>query len=86
MLSYIESVIGYNFFEDFLTYYVSNNFLTSIDQYTVRTTFSSFLEIMYNGMPDTVNQVLAQIDWEAWIFNAGLDPTNSLDFNNPYAQ
>jgi hypothetical protein len=72
--------------QDFITYYLYNNYLACIDQFVIRQDLLSFLEIMYNGMPDMVNNVFAQIDFEAWIYNVGPDPTGSLNFNNALAQ
>lgn len=44
MLQYIEnSILGYVLMEDFLTYYVYNNWLTSIDAFTMRNTFLNFV-------------------------------------------
>jgi hypothetical protein len=88
MLAYIESLIGYELMEDFMMYYLYNNWFSSIDQYTVRAVFSSFLEIMLapTDNQEGVNEILSMIDWDAWIFNVGPDPTGTLNFTNPYAQ
>jgi leukotriene-A4 hydrolase len=88
MLAYLETLIGYELMEDFMTYFLYNNWLTQVDQYTVRTNFLQFLEQMYAPFDDSagVNAVLAAMDWDAWIFNVGPDPTGTLNFTNPYAQ
>lgn len=55
MLAYIEkNVLGYALMEDFLTYYIYNNALTSIDAFTMRETFSNFVESIASD-PETVN-------------------------------
>lgn len=61
LLAYIESVIGYYMMEEFMTYYLYNNWMKQIDQYTVRTTFQNFLENAYATTGDTlaVNAILA---------------------------
>jgi len=30
---------------------------------------------------DTVNELLAEINYEEWIYGVGTDPTGTLDFN-----
>lgn len=80
MLAYIEkNVLGYALMEDFLTYYIYNNALTSIDAFTMRETFSNFVESIA-GDPETVNEILAEVDFETWIYGVGTDPSGTLDF------
>ena len=67
--------------QDFITYYITTNSLTSINAFTERATFSSFIESNYDDA-DEVNEILAMVDYEAWIYEVGLDPTGTLNFTN----
>jgi hypothetical protein len=49
----------------------------SICAFRTRQTFSDFVEQYYTN-PDTVDQVLSQIDYETWIYVVGGDPTGTL--------
>ena len=83
MLQYIEdSILGYVLMEDFITFYIYNNFLTSIDAFTMRNTFSNYVQSMLET-PEAVNEALAMIDFEEWIYGIGWDPTGTLDFSTP---
>jgi leukotriene-A4 hydrolase len=80
LLAYIETLIGYENMEDFLTYFVYNDYMVSIDGFQVREIFREFLPTVANGNATWVNEVLSQIDWELWIYGVGPDPTMSLNF------
>jgi len=67
--------------QDFITYYLTTNSLTSINAFTERATFSSFIENNYDDA-DEVNEILAMVDYEEWIYEVGLDPTGTLNFTN----
>ena len=67
--------------QDYITYYIESNSLTSINAFTERSTFSSFVENYYDDA-DQVNEILAMIDYEEWIYEVGLDPTGTLNFTN----
>ena len=82
LLAYIyDQVIGYVAMEDFITYYIETNSLQSICAFAERRTFSNFVESYYDT-PDDVNDYLAMVDYEAWIYEVGNDPTGTLDFTN----
>ena len=83
-LQWIEDfVLGYYHMEDFLEYYLVMNSLMSIDEFTMRKTFSNFIETYY---PDANhdNDLLQSIQFTQWIYEVGPDPTGLLDFTNPY--
>lgn len=82
LLAYImQSVLSYEAMEDYITYYIESNSLTSINAFTERSTFSSFVENYYDDA-DQVNEILAMVDYEEWIYEVGLDPTGTLNFTN----
>ena len=68
--------------EDFITYYIAMNNLSSINAFTgFRKTFSNFIETYWqNG--NRVNQILSSIWYEEWIYPVGPDPTGLLNFTN----
>ena len=77
-------MIGYVAMEDFMTYYINYNKLTSIDAFKMRETFSKFLSGYFsedNMTPETVNAILYEINYEDWIYGVGTDPSGTLDFN-----
>jgi len=82
-LQFIEDfVIGYYHMEDFITYYITMNNLSSINAFEgFRKTFSNFIET-YWGNANRVNQILSSIWYEEWIYPVGPDPTGLLFFNN----
>jgi hypothetical protein len=82
-LQFIEDfVIGYYHMEDFITYYLTMNNLSSINAFEgFRKTFSNFIET-YWGNANRVNQILSSIWYEEWIYPVGPDPTGLLFFNN----
>ena len=81
LLQYIEdSVIGYNKMEDFITYYIENNYLMSITRFDMEATFASFIEETYTESASQVNSILSMVDYETWIYDVGLDPTGTLNF------
>lgn len=80
-----EQVLDYYIMEDFVTYFVNNNNLMSVNAFTgMRKSFGTFIEGYYKwkGNPDGVNQVLQQIDYASWIYKSKWDPTGQLDFSN----
>lgn len=79
---YIEQeVLDYNIVEDFFTYYLTQENLMSICAFTFRHVFSNFVEQYYTDA-DTVNNVLAMVNYEEWIYEMGPDPTGTLSFSN----
>lgn len=76
-------MLTYEAVEDFITYYIENNSLVSINAFTERNTFSNFVENYFDDA-DQVNDILAMVDYEAWIYEVGLDPSGSLNFTNTY--
>lgn len=81
LLQWIEdSVLDTVYMEDFLTYYIVNNKLTSINAFTMRETFANFVETFFNPDSSMVNSILEKVNWEEWIYVVGLDPTGTLNF------
>lgn len=68
------------YMEDFMTYYIVNNALTSINAFTMRETFANFVETFFNPDSSMVNSILEKVNWEEWIYVVGLDPTGTLNF------
>lgn len=66
--------------EDFITYYIENNYLMSINRFDMQATFASFIEETYTTDASQVNSILSQVDYETWIYDVGLDPTGTLNF------
>jgi hypothetical protein len=49
----------------------------------MRSTFSKFVEAYFSSVdstPETVNAILAEVDFETWIYGVGTDPSGTLDF------
>jgi hypothetical protein len=85
-LWYIEQeVLDYNIMEDFFTYYLTQENLMSICAFTYRHVFSNFVE-QYFTDADQVNDVLAMVNYEEWIYEMGTDPTGTLNFTNSATQ
>ena len=81
LLQWIEdSVLDTIYMEDFMTYYIVNNKLTSINAFTMRETFANFVETFFNPNSSMVNSILDKVNWEEWIYVVGLDPTGTLNF------
>ena len=81
LLQYIEdSVIGYNMMEDFITYYIENNYLMSINRFDMMATFAAFVEENYTESSSQVNSILSMVNYEEWLYEVGLDPTGTLNF------
>lgn len=83
LLAFIEQTIGYPNTEDFLTYYVYNNMYTSVDSFQVREMFREFIPTVANGNSTWVNEMLSMVDWDAWQYTVGPDPTHTLNFMTP---
>lgn len=48
----------------------------------MRNTFSNYVQSMLET-PEAVNEALAMIDFEEWIYGIGWDPTGTLKFSTP---
>ena len=64
LFAFLETLIGYEGMQDFLTYYVYNNYMQSVDNFQVMEIFREFLPTVANGNATLVNEILGQIDWE----------------------
>lgn len=63
--------------QDFVTYYINENYLTSICGFKWRQIFSDYIE-MISGSPDVAMGYLKLVDYENWVYNTGPDPTGTL--------
>lgn len=77
--------------EFFLSYYLNERALTSIQTYQFTRTFSQYVEganIAYTNplnlqlSPDDVGDILAMIEYDEWLYEEGSDPTMTLNFTN----
>ena len=80
LLTYMESLIGRSEMKSFLNFYMSQHSLTSITTIELRETWEFFVEYMIPDLTgEEVNQILASVDWETWLYVPGLAPVE-LDF------
>lgn len=80
-----QSVLGYAAMNDWFIYYLTNYNLMSICAFTYRHAFSNFVESYYTDA-DQVNDILAMVNYEEWIYEMGPDPTGTLNFTNSATQ
>lgn len=81
LIYYLESIVtDQAAVQDFFTFYVDYNNLMSICAFQYRHTYSAFVDQYYTD-DDTVNQVLEQVDYEAWIYEVGNAPA-PITFTN----
>lgn len=67
----------------FLRFYIKEHSLTSITTIQMRETWEYFVEYKIPDLNSTqVNEILAAMDWSAWLYKPGLPPVIS-DFNTP---
>jgi leukotriene-A4 hydrolase len=82
LLYYLESVVtSQAAVQDFFNFYINYNNLMSICAFRYRQTYSAFVDQYYTN-DDQVNQILEMVDYEAWIYEVGPEPTGTLDFTN----
>lgn len=80
-LTYLESLVGDEAFRMFLRYWVQERFLTSVQYTDLIETWGQWVEQNYD--PVTVNDILAQSNWNWWLFKAELPPEGTFDFSTP---
>lgn len=77
--------------EYFLSYYLNDRALTSIQTYQFTRTFSQYVEgvnMAYTDTmnlqlsPDDVGDILSMIEYDEWLYETGSDPTRTLIFTN----
>lgn len=75
--------------QNYLTYYLNMYRFQSLCAFSMRLSFSNFVEgvgmnstnPMYVPLePNDVNNILDEIDYEDWIYQTGYDPTGTLNF------
>ena len=82
-LYYLQSLVGEDNFKNFLQFYMKEHSLTSITTIQLRETWEFFVERMIPGLSAAeVNQILAAVDWQAWMYESTLAP-EPLDFTTP---
>jgi len=85
LLYYMESLIGRPQMKRFLNFYMQEHKLTSITTIQLRQSWEFFVEYQIPGLSaEQVNEILAAMDWESWMFQPGLPPVQ-LDFSTPEA-
>ena len=83
LLYYMESLVGYKTFKDFIAYYIDKEAYKSINTDEMIASWNFFVENMIPGLSaEQVNQVLSAMDWTAWIDEPGLPPVE-LNFTTP---
>jgi len=78
-LYYINSTIGDEQFQDFLQYYIYQNFEKSITTVELRRNWETWVQDNYEK--EEVNPILANINWSKWMYEGGFSP-KPLDFSN----
>lgn len=79
-LTYLESLIGEDLFQEFLRTYILKYSLQSIIVGNLRGTWETFIEDHFNATE--TNRILGTVDWDTWIYTPGLPPV-TLDFTTP---
>jgi leukotriene-A4 hydrolase len=84
-LNYLETLIGDAAFQQFLQFYISQHSLTSISALDFRGTWEYFVERKLGLLPEEINGILAQVDFERWINVGELAPVPA-DFTTTASQ
>jgi len=69
LVTYLESVLGEEDFQQFAQYHIAMNFLQSITSVAFRQTWEQFIEDHYDS--ETANAYLAAVDWNKWLYETG---------------
>jgi leukotriene-A4 hydrolase len=78
LLTYLESFVGEELFQNFLRYYIIRYTETSIISHDLRASWEDFVEDNFNA--SMTNQILGSINWDQWIYTPGLPPAGLLNF------
>jgi hypothetical protein len=65
--------------QKFITYYIESASLQSITSFDMQRLFAQFIEDNFED-PDEVNKLLGNISWNEWKYEAGADPSGTLNF------
>ena len=65
--------------QKFITYYIESASLQSITSFDMQRLFAQFIEDNFED-PDEVNELLGDISWNEWKYEAGSDPSGTLNF------
>lgn len=74
-MTYLESFVGEDKFQEFLRIYFNKYAQQSITSIEVRETWEEFIRDNFEGAE--VNRILGSIDWETWLYKA----TFPVDFD-----
>lgn len=77
LLYYLESLVGEDLFQNFLQTYILKFSQQSITTIELRQTWETWVHANFEGK--MINQILASIDWEVWLYKPALAPV-PLDF------
>ena len=72
LLYYLESLVGEDLFQQFLRTYILQYSQQSITTIELRQTWEKFVHDSFSGAK--INEVLAAVDWEAWLYKPELAP------------
>jgi len=78
-LTYLESLIGEDNFQEMLRGYILANQQKSVVFHTFRAHWEDYVATKYESAAD-VNRILKQVHWERWVYEPGLPPV-TLDFS-----
>lgn len=79
-LFFLEDLIGKAKLQAFFRYYLTEHKYGSVTSIDLRSTWEEWVECNFDR--ESVNQVLAAVNWEKWIFATALAP-EPLDFMTP---
>lgn len=71
-LTYLESLVGYTQFENFLKLYVNTYLKKSVIVDDFENLFIKFVKTNFNSSESS--KILKKIDWKKWIYGTGLPP------------
>jgi leukotriene-A4 hydrolase len=79
-INYLQNLIGNTQMQSFVHQYIIDNFGKSLTSYGFQRSYSKFIETYHNNR---TNEILSDIIWSDWKYQAGFDPSNSLNYTTP---
>lgn len=80
LLCFLQQEIGAANFQSYIGQYINQYAWQSITTYDQQRAFAYYVQDMGGYDAWMSNEKLGSIDWSNWYFNAGPDPTNTLNF------
>lgn len=71
-LTYLETLIGEDSFQNFIRTYIKKYSLQSVTYLDLKATWEDYVNANFK---DTAQQILAAVDWDAWVKTPGANPS-----------